>query len=88
MTEIDEIKKLAKEGKLIIGTDVTLKKLRAGKIKRIWLSSNVPTKLKEEILKYAKLAEAVVLDVSLPNDELSVLCKKQFPVSIVSEGED
>ena len=82
--ELTEIKKLIKDKKLIIGTENTMKKLRENKLSKIWLSSNVPAEIKQEITSYAKIAGVEVISLSIPNDELGVLCKKQFSVSLAS----
>jgi ribosomal protein L30E len=81
---IEEIKKLLRDKRLIIGTENALKKLRIGKLEKIWLSSNVQADVKEDILKYAGMNNANVMQLDVPNDELGVLCKKQFSVSVVS----
>ena len=83
-SELDEIKKLVKDKRLIVGTKNTVKKLKENKLDKIWLSSNVPAELKEEIAKYAQMNTVTLAVLSISNDDLGVLCKKQFPVSIVS----
>ena len=82
--ELNELKKSLKEGKVIIGTSNTMKKLRSGKLKKIWLSGNVPKGIKEDISDYSGLNSVEVVSLDVPNDELGVLCKKQFSVSVVS----
>ena len=82
--DISTIKKLTKENKLIIGTANTLKKLRNSKLEKIWISSNTPSKVKDELTSYAKLAKTDVVQLSIPNDEFGVLCKKQYSVSVAS----
>lgn len=81
---LNEIKKLLKQGKLIIGTNNTLKKLRTNKLEKIWLSSNVPERVKEDIINYSKLNNVEVIDLDIANDELGVICKKPFSVSVAS----
>ncbi len=81
---LDEIKKIIKDKKLVIGTEQTIKNLKQGKIKKVYLSSNCPKKVKEDIVHYAKTfgSEVEVLDVR--NDELGVACKKPFSISVLS----
>jgi large subunit ribosomal protein L30e len=83
MISIEEIKKLSKEDKLIIGTDRVLKGLKIGKIKNVGLSSNCSSKTKEEISHYAELSKAKVTELEVPNDELGTLCKKPFAISVL-----
>jgi ribosomal protein L30E len=82
--EINEIKKLLKEKKLIIGTENTIKKLRNNDLKKIWFSSNVPSDVKESITNYAGMNNTEIVALDIPNDEFGVLCKKQFSVSVAS----
>jgi len=83
MTSIDEIKKLSKEDKLVIGTNMVLKGLKIGKIKNVALSSNCSSEIKEEISHYAELSKAKVTELEVPNDELGTLCKKPFAISVL-----
>ena len=83
----DEIKKLVKENKLVIGTNATLKKLKSNKARKVWLSSNIPGNVKEDILHYANLNNVEVETLNIPNDEFGVLCKKQFSVSAACMGD-
>ena len=84
MDELNDIKKLVKTRKLIIGTDNTLNKLKNNNIGKIWLSSNVPKDVKADILKYSKINNVEIIGLDMPNDELGILCKKQFSVSVAS----
>lgn len=82
--QLAELKKLLKKGTVVIGTKNTLKKLRNNKLEKIWLSSNVPETVKNDILKYSEISNVIVIELPIPNDELGVLCKKQFSVSVAS----
>ena len=79
-----EIKKLLKSKSLIIGTEKTLKSLKLGKIDRIILSSNCPDKVTEDINYYAGLSNVETVKVPYPNEELGVICKKPFSISVLS----
>lgn len=80
MDAIATLKKLLGDENLVIGTDVTLKELRNGNIKTVYLSSNCASGSEEEIRRYP--VEVVKLDV--PNDEVGVICRKRFPISVIS----
>ena len=82
--ELNEINKLIKANRLIVGTENTLKKLKANKLEKVWLSSNIPSSLKEDMEGYGNMNNVVIVSLSVPNDELGVYCKKQFSVSVVS----
>ena len=79
----DEIKKLFKKNKLIIGTQKTIKALRLVKLDKVFLSSNCPEEVEKNIAYYSKLAKVNIVKLNMPNDELGVLCKKQFPISVL-----
>ena len=81
---ISEIKKALKEEKAIIGTERTLKNLKLGKVSKVFLTSNCPASVKEDIKYYSKLAKVEVVQLKQPNDELGALCKKPFSISVLS----
>lgn len=82
--DIIEIRKLLKEKKIIIGTDRTLKNLKLGKIKKVYLSSTCSEQLSKSVEHYSKLSKASVVKLKYPSDELGILCKKSFFVSVLS----
>ena len=84
MDAVEEIKKLVKDKRLVLGSERTLKNLRMGKCVKVWFSANVSEEAKEDVLRYAKLANVPVEQLTIPNDELGLICKKQFAVSLLS----
>ncbi len=76
------IRKLAESGKLVIGTARTVKQLKQGRIKAVYITSNCPDSVRENVKKYAGLSKADVVEIELPNEELGVVCKKPFSISI------
>ena len=81
MSELDDA---IKEEKLIIGTDKTLKLLKNEKLKEVFISSNCDEDVKEEIKKYAKMANVKVVELDINNEELGARCKKPFRISVLS----
>lgn len=81
---IEEIKNALKKNNLIIGTDRTIKMLKQGKISKVFLTTNCSEDVKEDIKYYSKIAKAKVIQLNHSNDELGIICKKQFSISIVS----
>ena len=79
-----EIKKLLKAGNVIIGTQRTVKSLRLGKIDKVLLSSNCPARIEQDINYYAGLSGAELHKLSYPNDELGIICKKPFSISVLA----
>lgn len=76
-----EIRKLLSADALIIGTERSLKALRAGKLQKIILASNCSAETRAAI-ESAK-GKAVVVDAKETNDELGVLCKKPFRIAVL-----
>ena len=79
-----EIKKMLKLGSIIIGTEKTLKNLKLGRVQKVLVSSNCPEKVEKDITYCAGLSGAEFHKLDYPNDELSVICKKPFSISVLS----
>ena len=80
----DEIKKAVEQKKIIIGTERSLKGLRQKTVKKVFISSNCPANIADDIKHLAKLASVEIVELNYPNDELGVICKKQFNISVVA----
>ena len=76
-----EIRKLLDSGKVIIGTDRTLKALRSEKLSRVLISANCNESTVEQISAYAGKAKVEKLPET--NEELGVLCKKPFRIAVL-----
>jgi len=82
--DIAEIKKLLENKQLTIGTSATLKKLKLGKVAKVFLSSNAPKNVVDDIAYYSKLGKVSVIELDYSNIELGTICKKPFPISVLS----
>jgi len=80
----EEIKKVLKEKKFVIGTDLGLKSLKLGKAEKVFLASNCSDETKKETEKLARLSKAEIVVVEQPNDELGTMCKKPFAISMLT----
>lgn len=80
---ISEIKKGVKDKKALIGTARTIKGLKLGKLQKVFLTSNCPASVKSSIEHYSKLSNCKIEHLDIPNDELGVICKKQFSISVI-----
>lgn len=81
---VEEIKTALANEKLIIGTDVVLKKLKNGEVKKVFVAVNTPEIVKSDIAHYAKLAKIEVAYLEESNEDLQEICKKRFNISIVA----
>ena len=79
-----EIKKMLKAGNVIIGTERTMKNLKLGRVQKVLVSSNCPARVESSINYYAGLSGAELHKLDYPNDELSVICKKPFAISVLA----
>ena len=80
---MEEIKKALQENKVIIGMDRVLKKLRVGKLQKVYLASNCPQIVKEDIKHLGKLHKIEIIEAEKDNEELGIICKKQFSISVL-----
>lgn len=79
-----EIKKMLKSGNAVIGTEKSMKSLKLGKVQKILASSNCPARIEKDIVYYSGLTGAEFLKLDFPNDELSIICKKPFSISVLA----
>ena len=86
MTQINipEINKMMKSSNIVIGTERTIKNLRLGKVQKVLLSSNCPINVEKDISYYAGLSGTEFHKLDCPNDELGVICKKPFSISVLA----
>jgi large subunit ribosomal protein L30e len=81
-----ETKKLVQElvakKSIIIGTDRTLKALRKGEVKRIFLSANCPGTARSQIARYCMLSKLEMQELPMQSNQLGALCKKPFSISV------
>mgnify|MGYP001566018642 CR=1 FL=1 len=78
-----DLKKAVKEEKLVFGTDRTLKMIRKGKAKKVFISSNCSKQVREDIKHYASISGIEVIKLKEPNEELGIICKKPFSISVL-----
>lgn len=79
-----QLRKVLAEEKVIIGARETLRNVKRGKVKKIFLAGNCPTTVKESIEAYKKLSKIEVIQLQEPSNELMLICKKNFPVTVLS----
>ena len=80
---LDNLTKALKEGKVVFGTERTLKMMKNGKIKEVVICSNCKEEVENEINHNAEALGIKVIKAKENNEELGVLCKKPFAVSVL-----
>jgi len=85
--EFKDLRVKIQEKKVVIGAERVLKELKAKRVQKVYLASNCPAKLHEDVKYYASVAEIPVVDMAYSNEELGVFCKKNFFVSVLAIAE-
>jgi len=83
MTHADDIKKAIISGKGVIGAKQVIDGLRTSTIERAFLSANCEKEMREDLIHYAKLSGVEIVITTILRDELGVLCKKPFGISVL-----
>lgn len=78
-----EIRALLADNKLVIGTEQTLKLLKLGRIKQVYVSANCADSTKKNIAHYSKLVGVQVKELNYPGSELGTVCKKPYSISVL-----
>jgi large subunit ribosomal protein L30e len=81
---VADLKKVLKGENVIIGTERTLKEMKRSAIEKVFVTSNCPASVEQDIDYYARLTNVEKVKLPIPNEELGVICKKPFSISVVS----
>ncbi|MBI5797661.1 ribosomal L7Ae/L30e/S12e/Gadd45 family protein [Candidatus Woesearchaeota archaeon] len=81
---VEDLKKAIKEEKLTFGAEETIRKLKLGKIKTVFIAKDCKASYKDRILDYKKQGNIKVLELDISESEIGTLCKKQFSISMLS----
>jgi len=85
---MNEIRNILDKGKLIIGTEVVMKKLKNSQLNKVFLAKNCPTNIKEDIKKITQMLSIEIVELDIENDELGTYCRKPFHISVIGELKD
>ena len=86
--ELKLLRDQVKEGKAIVGKDRVIKALKTGNLSKIFLAKNTAEDTKENVEHYTKLSNVSVIVLGLDNEEIGVLCKKNYFISVVGITEE
>lgn len=81
---IEEVQKKLKTKDIIIGTDRTIRHLKLGQLAKVFISKNCSNVIKEDINYYGNLSNIPIEELDQTNEELGVICKKPFYISVLS----
>ena len=82
--ELKEIREKVQDNKAIIGTSSVLKALRAGDDIRVFVASNCPSNILDDLTSVANANEKQIIKLDLSNEELGLFCRKNFFVSVLA----
>ena len=77
---LSKLKQVLKEKNVVYGSERTLKNLRLGKTKIVFLASNCPDDVKDKV----KLYGIEVFELEEPGDEVALICKRAHSVVVLS----
>ena len=80
---VAEIKKLVESNEVVFGAEKSLKLLRQGKLKKLYLSSNCSDEVREDAQRYCEISGTECVPLTQTNDEIGVMCRKPFSISVV-----
>ena len=83
VNHLADIKALLEKKRLFIGLDRTIKALKSGNLAMVYVASNTPKDVKADITYYGSLSGAQVIELTQPNEELGVTCRKPFPIAVI-----
>lgn len=69
---------------LIIGTNKTLKALKNGEAKQVYIASNAKKEVLEDVEYYADLNDTTYEQLTVNNKELGNMCKKPFNIQLIA----
>jgi len=79
-----DIKEAVALNKVIIGLDEVKKALKAENITKLYVAKNIPEDRFNELKHFADIANIEIVKLNIPNDELGILCKKQYMISVLA----
>lgn len=65
-----------------------MKELKRGTVQTVFLSSNCPAEVEADFTVYGKMGKVAIVKVPQSNEELGVICKKPYVISVLSLKKD
>lgn len=81
---LEALKEALKSQKVTIGSKEVVRKLKRGEVKKIFVASTCSQIMRDIIKRYALQTKIEVVELSVPSSEVALLCKKNYPISILS----
>ncbi len=84
----EEMKKVLKDGKIIIGEKKVKKGLLNGTVKMVVAAKNISDRTKEDFKRYAEMSDIKFYEYPDSSRELGYTCAKPFPVATIAVVDD
>lgn len=81
---VEDLKAALKNEKMTIGTKEVIRKLKHGQVKKVFVATTCPEAVRTTVKRYASLNKIEIIEVAVPSSEIALLCKKNYPISILS----
>ena len=78
MTDITDIKKALETKKIVIGADETMKKIKLGKVSKVFVSHNCPENIKQDLESHSKIAKVDFKVMNKTNEDKLLLSNKNI----------
>lgn len=85
--DMKDLKAKLQDDKVIVGKERVLKHLREKTLAKVFMASNCPKALKEDLTHFANLIKVPVVELALNNEELGLFCKKNFFIAVLATTE-
>lgn len=69
---------------LVIGTEETLKLLRKGAAKQVFIAANCSAQVRKDLEQYCKISDVELVELPQSSEEIGVICKKPFAISVAA----
>lgn len=83
MTLVEDIRKSINDEKLVIGKNEVLKNLKKKTLSKVILALNSPKDILDDVEYYSSFSEVELVKSEKNNEELGVICKKSFGISVL-----
>jgi len=78
-----DLRKLLLAKRLVIGATSTLSGIRNNTIARVIVANNCDRKILKSLEQYSKISGFEIVRLDMPAEEIGVMCKKQFGISVL-----
>jgi ribosomal protein L30E len=81
---LPKLREALKSKKIFFGTRQTIRQLKRGNLKMVFLSHDCNPSTKKGVEHYASLEKVEIVRMEQGSKEIAQLCKKNYPVSVLS----